>query len=227
MVRPPREAATGSRSRRILDSTSWNPAETPPSLLSRPAINALFFRGRPALVESAPVAFVDFHCPGQQIPSRPHHRAPHFVQPRPSRFVPVEAQHSGLQSQSAGSGLSGGDPPQARNHVGKGCACPERWSPRSPRFGHPHAAHCSSTFGQRPTTFHNRNPDSEKPSIGSAQPERMAVAGLRTATRRVRTLSGSEDNLPKLQAYYILGLPESTGYPSSGIRYLIDWMHIL
>ena len=26
----------------------------------------------PALVESAPVAFVDFHCPGQQIPSRPH-----------------------------------------------------------------------------------------------------------------------------------------------------------
>ena len=54
-----------------------------------------------------------------QIPFRPHHRTPHFVQPGPSRFVPVEPQHS-LQSQSAGSGFLGGDPPLARNHNGKG-----------------------------------------------------------------------------------------------------------
>ena len=73
-----------------------------------------------ALFEPAPVAFIDFHRRGQQIPSRPQNRAPHFVQPGPSRFVPVEPQHS-LKSQSVGSGFLGGDPADiARNHNGKG-----------------------------------------------------------------------------------------------------------
>ena len=200
----------GSRS---TDSLHANPADAPPILLSGHCDQCFVFQvsAPPALVESAPVAFVDFHCPGQQIPSRPHHRAPHFVQPRPSRFVPVEAQHS-LQSQSAGSGLLGGDPPHRTKPHRQRAARVLKDGPRGHRGLAPTRSALQQHFSQRPrlSTTATRTAETVRP----AQPEQILPAGLLTAKTGLE-LCQVPRIIFHLQAYYILGLPESTGYPSS------------
>ena len=198
--------------RGILDSLHANPADTPPILLSGHCDQCFVFQvsAPQTFFEPAPVAFIDFHCPGQQIPSRPHHRAPHFVQPRPSRFVPVEPQHS-LQSQSAGSGLLGGDPPHRTKPQRQRAARVLKDGPRGHRGLAPTRSALQQHFSQRPrlSTTATRTAETVRP----AQPEQILPAGLLTAKTGLE-LCQVLRVIFHLQAYYILGLPESTGYPS-------------
>ena len=75
----------------------------------------------------------------------------------------------------------------------------------------PHAAHCSSTFAKATkSTTATRTAETVRP----AQPEQILPAGLRTAKTGLE-LCQVPRIIFHLQAYYILGLPESTGYPSN------------
>ena len=195
--------------RGILDSLHANPADTPPILLSGYCDQCFVFQvsAPQALFEPAPVAFIDFHRPGEQIPSRPHHRAPHFVQPGPSRFVPVEPQHS-LQSQSAGSG----HPPHRTKPQRQRAARVLKDGPGGHRGLAPTRSALQQHFSQRPrlSTTATRTAETVRP----AQPEQILPAGLLTAKTGLELYQVLRV-IFHLPAYYILGLPESTGYPPS------------
>ena len=149
--------------------------------------------------------------PANPVPAAPSRASIlRVVQPRPSRFVPVEAQHS-LQSQSAGSGLLGGDPPHRTKPHRQRAARVLKDGPRGHRGLAPTRSALQQHFSQRPrlSTTATRTAETVRP----AQPEQILPAGLLTAKTGLE-LCQVPRIIFHLQAYYILGLPESTGYPS-------------
>ena len=102
--------------------------------LERPLRSMLCFSGfGPAgPCESAPVAFVDFHCPGQQIPSRCH---------APSRAAFCAATSKPFRTCEA---------PVPKRWLRSFGFCVLKDGPRVTEVWRPHAAHCSSTFGPLP-----------------------------------------------------------------------------
>ena len=165
-----------------------------------------------ALFESAQLTFLDCPSRGQQIPPRPHHRAPHFVQPGPSRFVAVQPQHS-WKSPSAGCGLLGGDPPHRTKPQRQRAARALQDRPCGHRGLAPTRSalqqHCSPRPGLSTTA--TRTVETVRP----AQPEQILPTVLLTHKTGLELYQ-----VPRvifhLLAYYILGLPESTGYPPFG-----------
>ena len=106
----------------------------------------------PALVESAPVAFVDFHCPGQQIRSRP--TIARRILCSHVQAVSYLLRPNTLCSPKALAPLLGGDPPHRTKPHRQRAALPERWSPRPEVW--PHTQRTAAAL----FAFHNRNPDS-------------------------------------------------------------------
>ena len=157
------------------------------------------------------LAFLDCPSRGQQIPPRPHHRAPHFVQPGPSRFVTVQPQHS-WKSPSAGCGLLGGDPPHRTKPQRQRAARALQDRPCGHRGLAPTRSalqqHCSPRPGLSTTA--TRTAETVRP----AQPEQILPTVLLTRKTGLE-LYQVPSVIFHLLAYYILGLPESAGYPPS------------
>ena len=217
--------------RRILDSLHANPADAPPILLSGHCDQCFDFQvsAPPALVESAPVAFVDFALsrPANPVPAAPSRAAFRAATSKPFAYL----RPNTLWSQSEGYGL-----------LGHGCQPAHRTKPRRqlmPRVhlrdghcgqalvaGHPSGRTCSQqTFGYylddvhlsfQPPQIQTAEANSSIGSVaaGTDTPWQVSATATRWASNSV---TEPKNNLPKLQAYYILGLPESTGYPSQGI----------
>ena len=149
----------------------------------------------------------------QSVAVRPHHCAAQFVQPGPSRLVAAEPEHL-LQPEGAGPGLLTRNVPH----------CPEPYGERRTRV----LEDSSRRKGDLPTTggtlqkgasyrprfrsSANRAPEAVRPT----QLSKVRPTGLLPSKSLLKFSLG-----PRIifhgPLHYILGLPESRGYPITGI----------
>ena len=161
---------------------------------------------------AAPVGFIDFHYATQPLPPRTYHRPPQLVQPRPGRLVAAQPENA-LQTQRAG-------PVLLRGHV------PDRPEPQPQRFarvledragGHrrlpPAAGALPPHLTHRPSPLMPACRTAE--TVRPAQPEQVVPTGLLGPEPRLELDQVAWVILHE-PAYYILGLPESNGYPTLG-----------
>lgn len=73
-----------------------------------------------AFPERPDECLVDFDLARQRFPARPDHRAPEFVQPRPSRLIAAQPEEL-LQGERTGPGLRSGHGPHRPNQTNSRC----------------------------------------------------------------------------------------------------------
>src|SRR5436305_9406639 len=166
-----------------------------------------------SLLQTAQISFVHFHPPRQSITARSYHRSPELVQPRPRRFVAAQPQHP-LQPQSTGTVFLAGQPIHGPEPVHQRLArvlenrarghrrlVTTRLALHQPRPHRPEVPACAARAAK---------------AFRPSQPEQVVPARL----------LGIKPSLEFAQIpwivlhtapYYILGLPESSKYPPSGI----------
>ena len=198
--------------RGILDSLHANPADTPPILLSGYCDQCFVFQvsAPQALFEPAPSSF--HRLPPSRranpVPAAPSRRRILCSQVQAVSYL-LKPQHS-LKSQSAGSGFLGGDPPHRTKPQRQRAARVLKDGPGGHRGLAPTRSALQQHFSQRPrlSTTATRTAETVRP----AQPEQILPAGLLTAKTGLEFCQVLRV-IFHLPAYYILGLPESTGYP--------------
>src|SRR6516164_896432 len=196
--------------RGIRDLPHADPSDTRPIFLSRNDNQRLSPQvpTPKTFLLSTQVSLVHLHSPRQQGAPGPNHRPTQFMQPRPGRLVSAQAQHS-LQSQGAGSLLLDRHPPhraepqrQRRTGVLKDRSGRHRgWVRASGALAKPASQRPRSTL---PATWATE-------AVRPPQPKEILPTGFLGGKTNFKLTEIARVVLHRA-TYYILCLPESTGY---------------